>query len=205
MNLSDILTLLILMLALAATPSTSVALVVIRSATAGFKHGVAVTCGIVLGDLIFVLLAVAGMAALAEAMGSLFIILRYLAGAYLIWFGISLLRTGNASESLTEQGSGSSLPASFLSGLIITLGDIKAILFYASLFPAFIDVAMIGAAGLVTVIFITVVAVGGVKLGYACAARQIRHRLVRYKEAPHTKVIAGTIMAGAGTYMIIKI
>jgi threonine/homoserine/homoserine lactone efflux protein len=205
MNFPDILTLFILMLALAAIPSTSVALVVVRSATAGFRHGAAVTCGIVLGDLIFVLLAIAGMAALAEAMGSLFIVLRYLAGTYLIWFGISLLRAGNSSQALTEQDSGSSLPASFLSGLIITLGDIKAILFYASLFPAFIDVTMIGAGGLVTVIFITVVAVGGVKLAYACAARQIRHRLIRYKEVPHTRVIAGTIMAGTGTYMIIKI
>lgn len=92
MSLIDIVVLFAVLAALALVPSASVALVVVRSSTAGFLNGCAVAAGIVIGDLIFVLLAVIGMAALAEVMGSLFMILRYVAGAYLIWFGINLLR-----------------------------------------------------------------------------------------------------------------
>ncbi|WP_218140385.1 LysE family translocator, partial [Ectothiorhodospira marina] len=89
MSLLEILALFGAMAVLALVPSTSVALVVARSSSAGFSNGCAVTAGIVVGDLAFVFLAVLGMAALAEVVGSFFLILRYLAGAYLIWFGIS--------------------------------------------------------------------------------------------------------------------
>src|SRR5690554_6318689 len=93
MSLGEILALFAAMVTLALVPSTSVALVVARSSSAGFSNGSAVAAGIVVGDLVFVFLAVFGMAVLAEVMGSFFLILRYLAGAYLIWFGISLMRS----------------------------------------------------------------------------------------------------------------
>jgi threonine/homoserine/homoserine lactone efflux protein len=48
------------MITLAAIPSTSVALVVTRSATMNPANGVAVTTGIMLGDLIIVVLAILG-------------------------------------------------------------------------------------------------------------------------------------------------
>jgi len=48
---------------LAALPSASVALVITRSATLGVANGIAVSAGIVLGDLIFILLAIFGLSA----------------------------------------------------------------------------------------------------------------------------------------------
>lgn len=77
MSLVGISALFAAMLTLAIIPTTSVALVVARSSSAGFLNGVAVTAGIIIGDLIFVLLAVLGMAALADVVGSFFLILRY--------------------------------------------------------------------------------------------------------------------------------
>lgn len=202
MNITDILILFTLMLALAALPSTSVALVVVQSATAGFKQGAAVTCGIVVGDLIFVLLAIVGLTALADAMGSLFALFRYLAGGYLIWFGISLLRTAHSTQATTKHSFASSLSTSFLSGLLITLGDIKAILFYASLFPTFVDLTAIGTYELLAIMAITVVSVGGVKLGYAFAAQKIL--TFRFRAQRAAKITAGSIIVGAGTYLIVK-
>ena len=57
------------MAALAAIPSTSVALVLTRSATLGLANGIAVATGIVIGDLIFVLLALLGLYFVAGTMG----------------------------------------------------------------------------------------------------------------------------------------
>jgi len=48
MSIIDIITLLGIMIALAALPSASVALVITRSATLGVANGVAVTAGIIL-------------------------------------------------------------------------------------------------------------------------------------------------------------
>ncbi len=82
MNIIDLISLFIIMAALAIIPSTSVALVVTRSATAGFANGVAVVTGIVLGDLVFVMLAIFGLSVIAENMADVFIIIKYIGGAH---------------------------------------------------------------------------------------------------------------------------
>lgn len=202
MSLADIAVLFLALTILALIPSASVALVVARSSTAGFFNGAAVAAGIVVGDLLFVFAAVLGMAALAEMMGSLFLILRYMAGAYLIWFGLSLLQSKSSSPIKAPSRSASTLSASFLSGLVLTLGDVKAILFYASLFPGFVDLATIKAADIFIILALTIVSVGGVKLGYAFTARGIVSRASGFRGERAVKVITGGFMVGVGAYLI---
>jgi len=193
-----------LMLVLAAIPSASVALVVTRSATLGVRNGIAVALGILMGDLVFVALAVFGMSFLAETMGTFFALLRYAGGAYLIWLGVSLLRS--KKEVNPSQGSPSKLScaASFISGLFLTLGDIKAILFYASLFPAFVDMSSLRASDITGIVVVTILAVGGVKIFYAFAAQRLVTRLRSRNAQRLTRTSAGCCMIGAGTYIIAK-
>ncbi|WP_339800431.1 LysE family translocator [uncultured Marinobacter sp.] len=204
MSLIEIIALFVVMTILALVPSTSVALVVARSSTAGFLNGGAVAAGIVVGDLVFVFLAVLGMAALAEVMGSFFLILRYLAGAYLIWFGISLLKSRPSSQVEASGRLATTLSASFFSGLILTLGDVKAILFYASLFPAFVDLATIKTPDIAIIVVLTIVAVGGVKLGYAYFAMRVASFARGLNAERPVKVAACGFMVGAGAYLIAK-
>ena len=100
MSIIQALTLFAVMVSLAALPSSSVALVVARSATAGVANGIAVSVGIILGDLLFVLLAVTGLATLAELMGEFFSVLKFAGGLYLIWLGVSLLKATGGQLSL---------------------------------------------------------------------------------------------------------
>lgn len=204
MSLTEAVVLFVVMASLAIVPSASVALVVVRSSTTGFLSGSAVAAGIVVGDLVFVFLAILGMAALAEVMGSLFLVIRYLAGAYLIWFGITLLRSKPSPYEDVSGRSASTLSASFLSGLILTLGDVKAILFYASLFPAFVDLATIKASDVAIIVVMTMVAVGGVKVGYAYFARNVVSFARRLRAERAVKVTAGGFMVGAGAYLIAR-
>lgn len=204
MSLVEIIALFVVMTILALVPSASVALVVARSSTAGFLNGTAVAAGIVVGDLVFVFLAVLGMAALAEVMGSLFLILKYLAGAYLVWFGISLLKSKQTSQVEASGRSASTLSASFLSGLFLTLGDVKAIFFYASLFPAFVNLAAIKISDMAIIVILTIVAVGGAKLGYAYSAMRVASYASGLKAERAVKVAAGGFMVGAGAYLMAK-
>ncbi len=192
------------MLALAAIPSSSVALVVARSSSLGFRNGVATTAGIVAGDLIFVTIAIMGMSALAIAMGSLFSVFKYAGGAYLIWLGIKLLGSKKPSGMPITDNRGSTLLSSFSSGLLLTLGDLKAVLFYASLFPALMDLSSLSIYDITIVISLTIVTVGGVKLIYAIAARTIVANLQTRSVSKHTKSLAGGLMVAAGSYIIIK-
>lgn len=204
MTIIDAFFLFAVMSVLALLPSASVALVVTRSATAGLAHGAAVAVGIVLGDLVFVCLAVLGMAAVAEVMGGFFVAIKYVAGAYLIWFGLSLLRSNDSSPSVSSHQNTSSLSASFLSGLLVTLGDIKAIFFYASLFPAFVDLSRLSLLDVGFVFVITLLSVGGVKLGYAYGATKVVTLAKRFGPLQSVKVVGGGIMIGIGGWLIAK-
>lgn len=192
------------MLALAALPSTSVAVVAIRSSSSGFRHGAAVAAGIVAGDLLFVFLAVLGMTALAELLGTFFVVLRYVAAAYLVWFGISLLRTANTRTNTFSFTGGMSLKTDFMSGLLVTLGDIKAIFFYASLFPVFLDMHALSLAGVGAIVAVTIIAVGGIKLLYAWLAARMQRLPFSQRFARPARTVAGSAMIGAGAWLLLK-
>ena len=205
MDITSTLLLFMAMAALALLPSASVALVITRSTTAGLHNGIAVGMGIVLGDLLFVCLAVLGMAAVAEALGGLFVYVRFLAATYLIWFGVALIkRTPMSLRNANNKVSGNLL-VSFLSGLLLTLGDIKAIIFYASFLPAFVDLTSLDISDIAVIAGITVVAVGSVKLGYAVAASRLARVLISHKSQRRTEVAAWSLMIGTGAYLLVKV
>jgi threonine/homoserine/homoserine lactone efflux protein len=80
------------MIVLAIVPSVSVLAVTARAAAFGFSHGLFTALGIVVADILFILVAVYGLALIAEMMGDQFRLIQYLGAAYLIWLGISLWR-----------------------------------------------------------------------------------------------------------------
>lgn len=204
MTLPAAFTLLGIMLVLSAVPSSSVALVVTRSATHGFANGAATSLGIVLGDLVFVSLAILGMSMLAETMGAIFAIVKYAGAGYLIWIGVVLIRSRGKVELHKDDRRNSAILTSFLSGLLLTLGDVKAIFFYASLFPLFVNFHSLSTGSIVMIVVVTIVAVGGVKLFYAFTAQKIMSRFQTAKSQKVARSAAGCVMVGAGTYLIVK-
>ncbi len=189
------------MLVLAAMPSSSVLLVISRSAAAGFIHGAVTALGIVVGDIIFVFIAILGLSLLSEAMGSLFVLVKYLGAAYLLFIGISLLisRSNMVAPDATVE---TSLTLSFMSGLLFTLADQKAILFYLGFFPAFVDLSALTLADAGVIVSITLIAVGGVKIVYAYIAggatslfsSRVRRRL---------DIMAGCFMMAIGLFIVV--
>ncbi len=191
------------MLILAAVPSTSVALVVTRSASLGINNGLAVSAGIVLADLLFIALAILGLSAIAETFGSLFMLVKILGGIYLIGYGISLLKPKTTEKNVEIQYK-RGLVTSFLVGFLLTLGDIKAIVFYASLLPLFIDLTIIKTPDILAIIFITLLSVGGVKVAYALASQKVANYSKNTAWEKLSRKTAGTLMVGAGSYLIVK-
>lgn len=205
MSLIDSIPLLLIMVTLAAIPSASVVLVVTRSATFGIANGIAVSLGILLGDLVFIFLAILGLSVVAETMGGLFLIIKYMGGLYLLWVGFSLLTSANKVViSLDKANSKGNLASSFVAGFFLTLGDIKAIYFYISLFPAFIDLTTINVFDILTIICITIVSVGGIKIAYAVSAIKVMKMSRGLGFEYGAKKTTGCFMVGVGSYLIIK-
>lgn len=204
MGTFEALTLFLVMLPLAAMPSSSVALVVARSASSGKGSGMVSALGIVAGDLIFVAMALVGMSVLAEWLGALFSIAKYCGGIYLIWLGVGILKSKSSLEFQSVATSKASYIADFLAGLLLTLGDFKAILFYASLFPALIDMKQVGLGGAVAIGAITIVTVGGVKITYAIFASRIVETLKHKVSSDLPRRLGGTLMIGCGSVLVTK-
>ncbi len=193
------------MAALAALPSASVALVIARSVTLGASHGIVVGAGVVLGDLLFIGMVMLGLTVVAEAMGGAFLIVKYLGAAYLLWLGLTLLRSkiGGTPEANSPIQRGSFV-ASFLAGFLLTLGDVKAIFFYLSLLPIFIDLAELKIIDASIVFAITIVAVGGTKVLYAIFANRVISSARGTRFSALSKKTAGAALIGAGSYIMAK-
>jgi threonine/homoserine/homoserine lactone efflux protein len=202
-TLLDALTLFSVVLILAAIPSTSVALVVMRSANAGLTNGLAVSAGIVCGDLVFIFLAMLGLSAVAE--GSAFLLIKYLGGAYLIYFGFTLLsRRSQAVVPAIRTNLMSDLISDFMLGLLLTLGDIKAIFFYLALLPLFLDMSNLTPGDVVLVAIISSLAVGSAKVTYAFSASKLIQSPAGSRYAHGARQVAGGLMVVAGVYLIIR-
>ncbi len=190
------------MMILAAIPSVSVLAVSTRSATYGLIHGIFTSLGLVIGDIVFIILALWGLSFLMETLGDLFVFVKYLGGAYLIFLGVGLCRA-KLSDLEVEKALKSSLISSFLTGLFITFADQKAVLFYLGFFPAFFDVSQISYVDTGIIISITIVAVGGVKIAYALMADRAR-LLINQQTRKRLNIAAGWVMIAAGIFVIVK-
>ncbi|MEE4185590.1 MAG: LysE family translocator [Gammaproteobacteria bacterium] len=205
MTLSEALTLFATLAALAAVPSASVALVIARAITLGVGHGIAVGAGIVLGDLVFIALVMLGLSVIAEAMGGAFLLVKYAGAGYLVWLGVTLLRAAGSDAAPARQTPRrGSVFASLAAGFLLTLGDIKAIFFYLSLLPLFIDLTALRAADVALIVVITVAAVGGVKVLYAVFAHRVLAGAWGKRYARLSGKAAGVALVGAGGYLIVK-
>jgi len=205
MSIIETITLFGIMIALAAIPSASVALVIVRSATLGIANGVAVITGIILGDLVFILLAIFGLTMVAETLGSLFFLVKYLGATYLLWLGYTLLTSKNIVKiEIDKAMNKKNLAISFLAGFILTLSDIKAIIFYASLFPVFINLSALQMSDILVIISVMVFSLGSVKILYAFSANKVVSFAISNKLDNVTRKIAGGFVLGAGGYLIIK-
>ncbi|SHF20638.1 Threonine/homoserine/homoserine lactone efflux protein [Microbulbifer donghaiensis] len=200
MTLTTSLALFISMVVLALIPGPGVLTVTARSATAGLRHGLSTAAGIVAGDFAFISLALLGLATLSSALGELFVVLKYLGAAYLIWLGISLITSssisGHARDIQDPKHS-----ASFFAGLVTTLSNPKAILFYLSFFPALLDLSSIAVLDAALLYLIATVSVGSVMFGYAYLAHKANSVYSSSKSSRTLKAGSGALLVGSGLYV----
>lgn len=120
----------------AATPGPGTLAVLAQSATSGFKKTIPLILGIQLGLLVVALAAISGIAVLLKSSLILYLAIKYLGLAYLMYLGVASLKAAYQNASLSGS-SGNSY--SLRQGAIITCLSPKTLLFFASFFPVFID------------------------------------------------------------------
>ncbi len=203
LSLASVIALLGTLIVLAMIPSVSVLAVSARAAAFGFTHGLFTALGIVAGDIVFILIAVYGLVFVASLMGEQFALVQLIGGVYLIWLGSSLWRSEARAQRSSEPRQ-STWTSSFLAGLLITLGDQKAILFYLGFFPAFIELERMTTTDTLIIIGIATIGVGGAKLVYAWLADRAGLILRNTRAIRGLNIFAACIMIAVGAALLLK-
>ncbi|MFC7333327.1 LysE family translocator [Rhodocista pekingensis] len=204
MTLESSLALALALAIFAATPGPGILAVMSCAIARGFRAGLALGAGLVLGDLVYMTLAVQGMALLAQAMGELFLAVKLAGAAYILWLGIKAWRAEPVLPSAAGPETGRGLARTFLAGLAVTLGNPKAIIFYMGFLPSFIDVTRIGPADMAVLAGLVTVVVGGVVVVYARTAAQARGLLTSPRRVRWMNRTAGTAMIGTGLALALR-
>jgi threonine/homoserine/homoserine lactone efflux protein len=180
----------------AAIPGPGVIALVARALGSGFRATFPMLLGLALGDVIYLAAAVYGLAYIASAFGSAFLVIRYLGAAYLIWMAFSFWRSGITTETVSAKRTTGGA-ASFVAGLLVTLGNPKTMIFYLALLPTFIGLRLVGGADLAILIGLTFAVLIVVLLPYIALAGRARMLLQSPSRLRLLNRLAALFLGGA--------
>jgi threonine/homoserine/homoserine lactone efflux protein len=126
-------------LILIATPGQDMILVMSRSVAQGAAAGVATAAGVSLGLIGHTVLASLGLGALLRASEWLFVVLKLVGAAYLIYLACGLLRTRKGDLALASASRRSMLRL-FTDGALSNLSNPKIAIFYFAFLPQFVTI-----------------------------------------------------------------
>jgi len=182
-------------------PGPGVAAIVGRALGGGFWSAVPMILGILVGDLLYLVFAIFGLAAIATLFGPLFIIIRFASAAYLLYIAWKFWSAKPGKEQLGPRDKEPWL-RTFVSGFALTLSNPKTIAFYLALLPTVVPlnrpITALGFAELVVIVSVILIAIG---CGYAWLAAWAREIFVSPRAVRNLNRTAGVIMASAAAFV----
>lgn len=160
------------LLTLAITPGIGAAVVVNTTLRRGWRTAIATIIGIVSADYIFVLAVFFGVHALLTSFATLFAILQWFGVCYLAFLGLQLLLTTKTKQITTVQQKGNSFISQYMLGLLVTLGNPKAIIYYSGIMPTVLSTQDVSLIQLAWIVLLVTVAIVGVMSTYCYLAHK---------------------------------
>jgi threonine/homoserine/homoserine lactone efflux protein len=124
-----------------ATPGPNMLLAMTHGIQYGLRRALVTSLGLMSGLGIIMAASSAGLGALLAASGEAFAIMKYAGAAYLIWLGVKVWRAEpQAVETVSAPGERGQTPwMLFRTGVLVSLSNPKAFVFFTALFPQFLD------------------------------------------------------------------
>lgn len=185
------------------TPGPSHLLMLSVSMSNGFRRSLATAAGDLSANTLQIMLAGLGLAAVIKTTGAGFAFVKWAGVAYLVWMGVKQIvasfRTGAEQRDIVQ----TSLRRLWLRGFVTSAANPKAVVFFAALFPQFVDtehslapqIAMLGA---------TYVVIDGIFLSlYGKGASWLADRI----QSGHRRWVeraAGTGLVGAAVMLGVR-
>ena len=163
--------------------------------------------GLSSGDVVYIVLAIFGMAKIASLWSDFFFYVQLFGGFYLLFLGaVSIFQKPHVLESEAERKAKKEkdLFKQWITGVLISLSNPKTILFYLGFLPAFIDLNALGATDAALVIVVLFSACILTCLVYILAIGGLRKVLKSQSSIRIFNVISGGLMVVVGLYLLFR-
>lgn len=186
-----------------ATPGMCMTLSMTLGMSIGLRRTFWMMWGELLGVALVSIAAVAGVAAIMLNYPAVFLVLKYVGGAYLGYLGIQMWRS-KGKMALCEQSKTKveiSARQLIVQGFVTAIANPKAWAFMVSLLPPFINPVYALAPQIMILLFIILIIEFCCLIGYATGGRTLRNMLHKKSTLKTMNRIAGTLMIGVGVWL----
>lgn len=187
----------------AAIPGPGVTALVARALGSGFRETFFMGLGVILGDMVYLTAVVLGLALIAQTFTTIFLVVKFAGVLYLGYFAWKLWTAGLLPKDIKAKPS-TNAAMSFVSGLLVTLGNPKTMLFYVALVPTLIDIAAIGPRDYGLLLTATFLVLLTVLVPYMLLAARARLLLKQPKALKALNRVAASVLAGTAAYIAVR-
>jgi threonine/homoserine/homoserine lactone efflux protein len=112
-----------------------------RAMAGGRRVGLMGTLGLALGGYLHVIAAAAGLSVVFHAVPPLYVAVKLIGAAYLVWLGISMIRAQAASVHVASDLARKTGSRAFVDGVTVEMLNPKTAMFFLAFLPQFTDPA----------------------------------------------------------------
>lgn len=168
----------------------------------GHKRAMFMMLGELVGVAIVAIASVVGASAIMLRYPEIFLVLKYIGGAYLIYLGVGLWRNlGKIAMGTCKKSSFISNYSLVLQGFITAIANPKGWAFFITLLPPFIDKSLPLVPQISILIFIILTLEFTCLNIYAGGGKSLRKFLQNRKNVQLLNKIAGALMMGVGLWL----
>jgi threonine/homoserine/homoserine lactone efflux protein len=203
MAFSSLIAFALALVVIAGMPGPSVAALVARVLTSGFRDVLPFLAAMWIGEAIWLTCAVAGLAALAHTFALGFLVLKFLGVAYLLflawkmWFAPAEVQAGSLPGKRSPV-------RMFLAGMSVTLGNPKIMIFYMALLPTMVDLSRVGVFAWSELVLTMLAVLIAIDLSWALFATRARRLLTSRRMVRAANRSSAIAMAGAAVTIAAK-
>jgi len=169
-----------------------------RSLSGGFRAAWPLALGVVVGDVMWSLLAIFGITWVLSVYGGFLEALKWVASAMFLVMGALVIRHAgdqiDTDSRLTQPG----MWAGFVAGLVVILGNPKAILFYAGMLPGFFDLTRLTGIDIAVIVALSMVIPLFGNLAMALFIDRARRIMQRPAALRRMNITAGVLLICVG-------
>ena len=181
-----------------ATPGPVWVAMLARGMSGGFHAAWPLALGVVVGDVLWPLLAIFGVAWIVSVYAPFLTVLRWAGAAMFVGMGAMLFRHADRPVGRDSRLTRPGLWAGFGAGLMVILGNPKAILFYMGMLPGFFDLGRVTGPDIAAICAVSFAVPLVGNLALALSLDRVRRLVTSPGALARLNLWAGLLLIGVG-------